>query len=240
VLLLSAKAGGVGFNVVGANRLVLFDPDWNPAVDRQVIGRVYREGQKKPVFVYRLLSTGSIEEKIFQRQAHKQGLSNALVDEGSLDVGKGIALELLRDLFSYSPTTASDTHDQLGCQCADGGEAMNVEADTQAGGAKRGLGMHQLRKWDHLQQLDATVDSVLVTLAEQHPGTAARVSFIFSNSNGPRSADEKDGDDAAGEDAEEPAPAPTPALAVTPAAQSAAQPAPQLQAEDDDLLDLED
>ena len=62
--LLSSKAGGCGLNLVGGNRLVLFDPDWNPANDKQAAGRVWRDGQKKRVFVYRFLSSGTIEEKV--------------------------------------------------------------------------------------------------------------------------------------------------------------------------------
>ena len=50
----------------------MFDPDWNPANDEQAMARVWRDGQKKPVFIYRLLTTGTIEEKIFQRQTHKK------------------------------------------------------------------------------------------------------------------------------------------------------------------------
>lgn len=64
VFLLSTKAGGAGLNLIGANRLVLFDSDWNPANDLQAMGRVWRDGQEKDVVVYRLLSTGSIEEKV--------------------------------------------------------------------------------------------------------------------------------------------------------------------------------
>lgn len=56
VFLLSSKAGGCGLNLIGANRLVMFDPDWNPANDDQAMARVWRDGQKKPCFVYRLLS----------------------------------------------------------------------------------------------------------------------------------------------------------------------------------------
>ena len=55
-------------------RLVLFDPDWNPANDKQAAGRVWRDGQKKRVYVYRFLSAGTIEEKVFQRQLSKEGL----------------------------------------------------------------------------------------------------------------------------------------------------------------------
>jgi DNA repair and recombination RAD54-like protein len=56
IFMLSSKAGGCGLNLVGANRLVMFDPDWNPANDDQAMARVWRDGQKKPCFVYRFLS----------------------------------------------------------------------------------------------------------------------------------------------------------------------------------------
>jgi DNA repair and recombination RAD54-like protein len=62
--LLSSKAGGCGLNLIGGNRLVLFDPDWNPATDKQAAARVWRDGQKKRVYVYRFLATGTIEEKV--------------------------------------------------------------------------------------------------------------------------------------------------------------------------------
>lgn len=56
VFMLSSKAGGCGLNLIGANRLVMFDPDWNPANDDQAMARVWRDGQKKPCFVYRFLA----------------------------------------------------------------------------------------------------------------------------------------------------------------------------------------
>ena len=61
-------AGGCGINLIGANRLVLFDPDWNPATDAQALARVWRSGQKKVCYMYRFFAAGSVEEKIFQRQ----------------------------------------------------------------------------------------------------------------------------------------------------------------------------
>ena len=66
--LLSSKAGGCGLNLIGGNRLILFDPSWNPADDRQAAARIWRDGQKRTCYIYRLLATGSIEEKIFQRR----------------------------------------------------------------------------------------------------------------------------------------------------------------------------
>ncbi|KAF4225352.1 hypothetical protein CNMCM6805_008597 [Aspergillus fumigatiaffinis] len=110
VFLLSSKAGGCGLNLIGANRLVLFDPDWNPAADQQALARVWRDGQKKDCFVYRFIATGSIEEKIFQRQSHKQSLSSCVVDSAE-DVERHFSLESLRELFQFKPETRSDTHD---------------------------------------------------------------------------------------------------------------------------------
>ena len=60
--LLSSKAGGCGLNLIGANRLIMVDADWNPATDQQAMARVYRQGQKKPCFVYRMFTTGTVEE----------------------------------------------------------------------------------------------------------------------------------------------------------------------------------
>lgn len=78
--MLSAKAGGVGLNLVGASNLILYDSDWNPASDQQAMARIWRDGQKKSVYIYRLLTSGTIEEKIFQRQICKTGLSEAIVN----------------------------------------------------------------------------------------------------------------------------------------------------------------
>ena len=60
IFMLSSKAGGCGLNLIGANRLVMFDPDWNPANDDQAMARVWRDGQKKPCFVYRLLAVSTL------------------------------------------------------------------------------------------------------------------------------------------------------------------------------------
>lgn len=56
LFMLSSKAGGCGLNLIGANRLVMFDPDWNPANDEQAMARVWRDGQKKPCYIYRLMT----------------------------------------------------------------------------------------------------------------------------------------------------------------------------------------
>ena len=131
VFLLSTKAGGVGLNLVGANRLVLFDSDWNPANDLQALARVWREGQRKPVTIYRLLSAGTVEEKVFQRQILKGAVANAAGYVGaSADVSSGdctvagtssgsgtnpnaFSKEELRDLFAFDPGATCDTAETL-------------------------------------------------------------------------------------------------------------------------------
>ena len=67
--------------MTGANRVLIFDPDWNPSTDAQARERAWRIGQHRAVTIYRLLSSGTIEEKIYQRQIFKQFLANrVLVD----------------------------------------------------------------------------------------------------------------------------------------------------------------
>ena len=65
VFLLSSKSGGMGINLVGASRLILFDNDWNPATDLQSMSRIHRDGQLKPCFIYRLFTTGVLTRKSF-------------------------------------------------------------------------------------------------------------------------------------------------------------------------------
>lgn len=109
IFMLSSKAGGCGLNLIGANRLIMFDPDWNPANDEQAMARVWRDGQKKPCYIYRFVTTGTIEEKIFQRQTHKKALSNTIVDHD--DAERHFSMSDLKDLFKIEENTVSDTHD---------------------------------------------------------------------------------------------------------------------------------
>jgi len=128
VFLLSSKAGGCGINLIGANRLILFDPDWNPAADQQALARVWRDGQKKECFVYRFISTGTIEEKIFQRQANKQALSSAVVDEKE-DTERHFSLDALRKLFLFNENTLCETHETFKCKrCKNGRQTMKAQA----------------------------------------------------------------------------------------------------------------
>ncbi|WP_164871797.1 DEAD/DEAH box helicase [Solirhodobacter olei] len=101
VFLLSLKAGGVGLTLTEADTVILYDPWWNPAVERQAMDRVHRIGQDKPVFVHRLVASATVEEKILQLQAKKQALADALFAEGNDGTTEGFFDEdVIADLFA--------------------------------------------------------------------------------------------------------------------------------------------
>ena len=84
VFLISLKAGGSGLNLTAADTVIHFDPWWNPATEAQASDRAYRIGQDKPVFVYKFIARGSLEEKIQQLQQHKASLASGLLDNAEL------------------------------------------------------------------------------------------------------------------------------------------------------------
>ncbi|KAI7854251.1 P-loop containing nucleoside triphosphate hydrolase protein [Circinella umbellata] len=139
VFLLSSKAGGCGLNLIGANRLILFDPDWNPASDQQALARIWRDGQKKDCFIYRFIGAGTIEEKIFQRQSHKQSISNCVVDEAT-DSERHFSVADMRQLFQLNNDSECETHDTFKCKrCIQGKQYRKAET-MQYGDAS---------SWDH-------------------------------------------------------------------------------------------
>ncbi|KAI4501837.1 hypothetical protein M0802_003172 [Mischocyttarus mexicanus] len=81
IFLLTTRVGGLGVNLTGADRVVIYDPDWNPATDAQARERAWRIGQDKNVTIYRLITAGTIEEKIYHRQIFKLLLSNKVLDD---------------------------------------------------------------------------------------------------------------------------------------------------------------
>ena len=81
--LLTTQVGGLGLTLTAADRVVIYDPSWNPAADSQSVDRAYRIGQMRDVVVYRLVTCGTVEEKVYRRQVFKGGLSRAGTRDGN-------------------------------------------------------------------------------------------------------------------------------------------------------------
>ncbi|EEY59457.1 transcriptional regulator ATRX [Phytophthora infestans T30-4] len=81
LIMISTKAGGEGINLCAGNRIIIFDVCWNPCNDSQSMCRSYRFGQTKPVFVYRFVTMGTMEKKVYDLQIRKEGVAKRIVDE---------------------------------------------------------------------------------------------------------------------------------------------------------------
>lgn len=102
LFLISLKAGGTGLNLTAADTVIHYDPWWNPAVENQATDRAYRIGQDKPVFVYKLVTVGTVEQKILDMQHHKAALFAGVFD-GNTSSTAAITPEDLEALFEPLP-----------------------------------------------------------------------------------------------------------------------------------------
>lgn len=112
VFLLTTQVGGVGLTLTAATRVVIFDPSWNPATDAQAVDRVYRIGQKENVVVYRLITCGTVEEKIYRRQIFKDSLIRQSTGDKK-NPYRYFSKQELRELFTVGDLQNSATQLQL-------------------------------------------------------------------------------------------------------------------------------
>ncbi len=100
IFLISLKAGGTGLNLIGADTVIHYDPWWNPAVEDQATDRAYRIGQTNSVYVLKLLTKGTIEEKIYKLQQKKKELSDSVIKTKEVFINS-LTREELEDIFSF-------------------------------------------------------------------------------------------------------------------------------------------
>ncbi|XP_066058434.1 DNA excision repair protein ERCC-6-like [Chamaea fasciata] len=112
VFLLTTQVGGVGITLTAASRVVIFDPSWNPATDAQAVDRAYRIGQTENVVIYRLITCGTVEEKIYRRQVFKDSLIRQTTGDKK-NPFRYFSKQELRELFTLEDTRTSATQIQL-------------------------------------------------------------------------------------------------------------------------------
>lgn len=109
LFLISLKAGGTGLNLTAADTVIHYDPWWNPAVENQASDRAHRIGQNKPVFIYKLVASNTVEEKIMAMQAQKQLLADQTVNQTEGTAIKNLTADDIMDLFAASDPTDPNT-----------------------------------------------------------------------------------------------------------------------------------
>jgi SNF2 family DNA or RNA helicase len=110
-MLLTTGVGAVGLTLTGADRVVIFGPDWNPAVDNQAVDRAFRIGQQHDVMCYRLMTCNTIEEKMYRRQVFKEGLVRSVIEDKSMNVYS--SGQDLSDVFELNDPGISNMQEYL-------------------------------------------------------------------------------------------------------------------------------
>ncbi|KAJ8717736.1 hypothetical protein PYW07_005666 [Mythimna separata] len=137
LFLVSTRAGCLGLNMTSANRVIIMDTSWNPAHDIQSIFRVYRFGQKKDCYIYRLVAMGTMEQKIYERSVTKQAVACRVVDEQQIDRHYNMAE--LTELYKFDE----------GGSCVAGGVAVGVH-DVALLRVARDVLLHAVHEHDSL------------------------------------------------------------------------------------------
>lgn len=134
-MLLTTRVGGYGLNLTAADRVVIVDPNWNPAVDAQAVDRAYRIGQTQEVKVYRLVLSGLVEDKIFRLQVFKMGLTKTALD--AKQQHRYFTGDEIRNLFAWTDPAQGETRKMLLEKHSEASEAA-INASAQADGADEG------------------------------------------------------------------------------------------------------
>lgn len=182
ILLVSSQAGGMGLNVVAANYLILYEPDWNPANDHQAMARIWRIGQKRECHIYRLATMATIEENKLVRQMDKNVVKEGLFAMHIRNMAFNEAD--LKDLATYRPSeyTPSSLHSHLKCtQCDNNRRAVRPPAHPYGVEYEGDFRNY----WHHYSAKTLSSDSVLKNIWEL---ASFRITMIMEHaSRDPRS-----------------------------------------------------
>ncbi|CAM0956915.1 unnamed protein product [Alopecurus aequalis] len=148
--LISTRAGSLGINLHAANRVVLLDGSWNPTHDLQAIYRVWRYGQAKPVYAYRLMAHGTMEEKIYKRQVTKEGLAARVVDRQQ--ISRTISKEEMLHLFEFGDEELPDQS---------GNDSSTIDHPK--------VGTEKLSLPKSCETTELPVDGIMLNLLSDHP-----------------------------------------------------------------------
>eukprot|EP00593_Proboscia_inermis_P003737 CAMPEP_0171317198 /NCGR_PEP_ID=MMETSP0816-20121228/78873_1 /TAXON_ID=420281 /ORGANISM="Proboscia inermis, Strain CCAP1064/1" /LENGTH=350 /DNA_ID=CAMNT_0011810173 /DNA_START=249 /DNA_END=1301 /DNA_ORIENTATION=- len=132
-MILSTKAAGLGITLTGADRAIVYDPSWNPADDAQAVDRCYRIGQTKSVTVYRLIAAGTVEERMYEKQVHKDGLKHTVLSNDGRTTRRYFDKTELRILFKLSPEGYCGMLEKIN---------QNIDANKGGSGKPSFLGSH--------------------------------------------------------------------------------------------------
>ncbi|KAJ5818637.1 hypothetical protein N7474_004228 [Penicillium riverlandense] len=161
VLLLTTSVGGLGLNLTGADTVIFVEHDWNPQKDIQAMDRAHRIGQKKVVNVYRLITRGTLEEKILNLQRFKIDVASTVVNQQNAGLGTMDTDQLL-DLFNLSET--AETAEKPGDQAGNEVDMVDIDGEVKEKGKKGWLDdLGEL--WDESQyQEEYNLDSFLASM----------------------------------------------------------------------------
>ncbi|KAJ6119556.1 hypothetical protein N7523_003836 [Penicillium sp. IBT 18751x] len=161
VLLLTTSVGGLGLNLTGADTVIFVEHDWNPQKDIQAMDRAHRIGQKKVVNVYRLITRGTLEEKILNLQRFKIDVASTVVNQQNAGLGTMDTDQLL-DLFNLSET--AETAEKPGEQAGNEVDMVDIDGEVKEKGKKGWLDdLGEL--WDDRQyQEEYNLDSFLESM----------------------------------------------------------------------------
>ena len=103
IFILSTRSGGLGINLIGADTVIFYDSDWNPAMDAQAQDRAHRIGQTRDVHIYRLISESTIEENILKKANQKRHLSQLSLEEGKFNTQSFVQEMTVADILGVQP-----------------------------------------------------------------------------------------------------------------------------------------